>query len=176
VPGFAMTKKELNEWMQYTKNINGNVLARAFKDAMMADYAYMVDSIFVKNNIPMFIYSGLGSITPSETQIWIYDKVSYNKLSKLLVIPANQGGYHTPFLPSSISRNILLKNIHKYIKNINNSLLHIDNSLYYTKMLRKRRGFSKYSKKIKYNRYEKRKKGTNKFNKRSHKRSHKNIN
>ena len=61
-----MTKKELNEWMQYTTNINGNVLALAFKDAMMADYAYMVDSIFVKNNIPMFIYSGLGSITPSE--------------------------------------------------------------------------------------------------------------
>ena len=128
VPGFAMTDQQLNEWMQYTTNINGNVLAFTFKDSMMADYTYMVDAIFVKKNIPMFIYSGLGSIVPSETQLWIYNKVSYNKLSKLLVISADDGGFHTPFLPSSISRKKLFQNIHIFIKNIINSHLYIDNS------------------------------------------------
>ena len=78
--------------------------------------------------LKVFIYSGLGSIVPSETQLWIYNKVSYNKLSKLLVISADDGGFHTPFLPSSISRKKLFKNIHKFIKNIINSHIYIDNS------------------------------------------------
>ena len=159
VPGFAMTNQQLNEWMQYTTNINGNVLAFTFKDAMTVDYTYMVNDIFVKKNIPMFIYSGLGSIVPSETQLWIYNKISYNNLSKVLVISADDGGYHTPFLPSSISKNTLFQNIYQYINNINNSffyidknLLHIDNSLYYyyTKMLQRKRGFYKYCKNIEY--------------------------
>jgi pimeloyl-ACP methyl ester carboxylesterase len=152
VPGFAMTNQELNEWMQYTTNINGNVLAFTFKDAMMADYSYMVNEIFVKKNIPMFVYSGLGSIVPSETQLWIYNKISYNNLSKVLVISAAEGGYHTPFLPSSISKNKLFQNIHEFINNIINSFLYMDNALYYyyTKMLQRKRGFYKYCKNIEY--------------------------
>ena len=152
VPGFAMTNQELNEWMQYTTNINGNVLAFTFKEAMMADYTYMVNDIFVKKNIPMFIYSGLGSIVPSETQLWIYNKISYNNLSKVLVISADEGGYHTPFLPSSIAKNKRFQNIHEFKKNIITSFLHIDNALYYyyTKMLQRKRGFYKNCKNIEY--------------------------
>jgi pimeloyl-ACP methyl ester carboxylesterase len=151
IPGFAMTKHELNTWMKYTANINGNILGFLFKDAMMADYTYMVNAIFVKKNIPMFIYSGAGSIVPSNTQIWIYNKVSNNNLSKLLVISASNGGYHTPFLPSSIAKQTLFQNIHKYIKNINDSFLNIDNTLYYyhAKMINKRGKNEKKSKKQK---------------------------
>jgi pimeloyl-ACP methyl ester carboxylesterase len=140
IPGFAKTKRELNTWMKYTTNINGNILGFLFKDAMMVDYTYMVNAIFVKKNIPMFIYSGAGSIVPSDTQIWIYNKVSNNKLSKLLLISERNGGYHVPFLPTSIAKKTLFQNIHKYIKNINDSFLNIDNTLYsyQTKMLQKR--------------------------------------
>jgi pimeloyl-ACP methyl ester carboxylesterase len=146
IPGFAKTKHELNTWMKYTTNMNGNILGLLFKDAMMVDYTYMVNAIFVKKNIPMFIYSGEGSIVPSKTQIWIYNKVSNNKLSKLLLISASNGGYHTPFLPTSIAKRTLFQNIHKYIKNINDSLLNNDNTLYFyqTKMLQN----SKKQKKI----------------------------
>jgi methionine synthase II (cobalamin-independent) len=120
VPGFASCKDQLNEWLKYTNNINGNVLALAFKDSIMSDYAFMVDSIFIKKNIPMFIYVGLGSIVPSNTQLWIYNKVKKNKSSMLLKISANNGGSHTPFLPFSKARIKLFKNIHKYISNIIN--------------------------------------------------------
>jgi len=120
VPGFASSKDQLNEWLKYTNNINGNVLALAFKDSIMSDYAFMVDSVFIKKNIPMFIYVGLGSIVPSNTQLWIYNKVKKNKSSMLLKISANNGGSHTPFLPFSKARIKLFKNIHKYISNIIN--------------------------------------------------------
>lgn len=118
VPGFASTENQLNEWMRYTNNINGNVLALAFKDAMAADYTYMVNTIFVKHQIPIFIYAGLGSIVPSETQIWIYDQVKNNHLSKLLLIKGNEGGDHTPFLPSSPAKKKFFKHIQKFINNI----------------------------------------------------------
>lgn len=146
IPGFAKTKHELNTWMKYTTNMNGNILGLLFKDAMMVDYTYMVNAIFVKKNIPMFIYSGEGSIVPSKTQIWIYNKVSNNKLSKLLLISASNGGYHTPFLPTSMAKKTLFQNIRKYIKNINDSFLNNDNTLYsyQTKMLQN----SKKQKKI----------------------------
>lgn len=157
VPGFSMTNLQLDEWMQYTTTINGNVMGFAFKDAMMADYAYMIDAIFVKQNIPMFIYTGLGSIVPTVTQDWIYNKISYNKYSKFLPIDAENGGYHTPFLPTSICRNTLFENIKQYMSNIiNNQPSDIDMYLYYhyLKMLQKDRGFYKSCKNIEYICYE----------------------
>jgi hypothetical protein len=152
IPGFAATYQELDEWMQYTTDINGNVLAFLYKDSMMKDYAYMIDAFFIKNNFPIFIYCGLGSIVPSETQQWIYNKVQNNKLSKLLVISSNDGGYHTPFLPSSIAKNVLFQNIQDYIINIlnNNNTIYANNYLYnyYIKMLQKNRLFYRSCKNI----------------------------
>jgi hypothetical protein len=135
VPKFAMTNEDLDEWMKYTSNINGNVFALAFKSAMMTDYTYMIDSIFIKNNIPMFIYSGLNSIVPSETQQWIYNKVKNNKLSKLLLVKGSDGGTHTPFLTNSISKPLFFTNIKKYISDVITKNTSIQCNINYSKRL-----------------------------------------
>ena len=135
VPKFAMTTEELDEWMKYTTNINGNVFALAFKSAMMTDYTYMIDSIFIKNNIPMLIYSGLNSIVPSETQQWIYNKVKNNKLSKLLLVEGSDGGTHTPFLTNSIAKPLFFTNIKKYISDVITKNTYIHCNINYNKRI-----------------------------------------
>jgi pimeloyl-ACP methyl ester carboxylesterase len=119
IPGFAMNNFQLNEWMKYTSNINGNILSFLYKEAMMIDYAFLVDEIFIKFNLPLFIYAGIGSIVPYQTQLWIYNKIKNNKYSKLLLLTEKEGGYHTPFIPTSICRKKLFLNINNFINDIN---------------------------------------------------------
>lgn len=115
VPGFAEDKLQLEEWMQYTHAINGNVLAFIFKQDMTSDLTSLVTTSLLNNKIPVFVYIGEGSIVPSETQKWLFNKVKNIKGSYLFSVTASNGGYHTPFLPTAKPRLQLMEKIRDFI-------------------------------------------------------------
>ena len=118
VPGFAETKKQLNMWMDYTRNINGDVLAFIFKNDMTIDLTYIIKKTIVANNLPVFVYVGKGSLVPYKTQEWIYNTVKNIPFSEKMEVSKKCGGYHTPFLPTAKPRNKLMDRLKKFITNV----------------------------------------------------------